>query len=125
MVKKEHQAATGVLERRAEPRVRAGLSVLLKTPDAHPMEACLLDVSPSGARLRVPEPVLVGANVRIEAHELLLLGTVKRCCLTQGTHEVGVALSRPLEMLDELRQLNAALLAESEPTENVSWKIAI
>jgi PilZ domain len=84
----------------------------MKTPNAHPMEACMLDLSPSGARLRVPEAVRVGENVRIEAPELLLSGTVKRCCLMHGGHEV---LSLPLEVSDELRKLNAALLAEAEP----------
>jgi PilZ domain-containing protein len=103
------------LDRRTEPRIKAGLSVLLTTPNAHPMEACLLDVSPRGARLRVPEVVPSGTNVRIEAHELLLTGTVKRCCLIHGGHEVGIRLQAPIDMQDELRQLNAALLAESEP----------
>ncbi len=79
------------------------------------MEACLLDISASGARVRVPEPVPVGANVRIEAQDLLLFGTVKRCCEFHGAHEVGLALSMPLEMLGELGKLNAALLSEAEP----------
>jgi hypothetical protein len=109
------QTATATLERRAEPRVKSGLSVILKTAHAHPMEACLLDISASGARVRVPEPVLVGANVRIEAPDLLLFGTVKRCGVFHGAHEVGLALSLPLEMLGELWELNAALFAEGEP----------
>jgi PilZ domain len=111
----QDQVVMATLERRAEPRIKAGLSVVLKTPNAHPMEACLLDLSPSGARLRVPEAVRVGENVRIEAPELLLLGTVKRCCLMHGGHEVGIRLSLPLEVSDELQKLNAALLAEAEP----------
>jgi hypothetical protein len=108
-----YSSATATLERRAEPRTKTGLSVLLKTSHAHPMEACLLDISTSGARLRVPEEILVGANVRIEAEDLLLFGTVKRCCQSAGAHEVGIALSLPLRMLIELRKLNMVLLAES------------
>jgi len=110
----QNPAVAAALERRAEPRTKTGLSVLLKTPHAHPVEACLLDISTSGARLRVPEEVPVGANVRIEAQDLLLFGTVKRCCHMDGAHEVGIRLSLPLKMLVELRQLNAALLAEGE-----------
>ena len=106
------RAITVTLERRAEPRAKSSIPVFLKTPHAHPMEACLLDVSPHGARLRVPEPVQVGDNVRIEAPDLLLFGTVKRCCPMHGAHELGVTLSVPLEMLGELQKLNAALLAE-------------
>ena len=114
MVKTEqHREVT--LERRTEPRIKAGLSVILKTPNALPMEACLLDLSSSGARLRVPEAMLAGEEVRIEAQDLLLLGTVKRCCLIRGAYEAGIVLSRHLEMSDELQKLNAALLAESAP----------
>jgi hypothetical protein len=109
-------AVTATLERRSEPRVKSSLPVFVKTPHAHPMEACLLDVSPHGVRLRVPEPVQVGANVRIEAPDLLLFGTVKRCCLIRGAHEVGIALSLPLEMLGELQKLNAALMVDGEST---------
>ena len=112
----QDQAVIATLERRAEPRITSGRSVLLETPHTHPMEACMLDVSASGARLRVPEPVPVGVNVRIEAQELLLFGTVKRCCVIHGAHEVGIALSLPLETLGELQKLNAALLAESQTT---------
>ena len=111
MTHTEKDSATTVTldERRTEPRVKAILPVLLKTPHAHPMEACLLDVSRHGARLRVPEPVEVGASVRIEAQDLLLFGTVKRCSVVHGAHEAGIALSVPLEMLGELQKLNAAL----------------
>ena len=113
MTQTEPEAAgTVTLERRAEPRVKSILPVFLKTPHAHPMEACLLDVSPHGAHLRVPEPVQVGENVRIEAHDLLLFGTVKRCSVVHGAHELGIELSRPLGMLSELQKLNATLLSE-------------
>ena len=106
------RAITVTLEQRAEPRAKSIVPVLLKTLHAHPMEACLLDVSPHGARLRVPESVEVGADVRIEAPDLLLFGRVNRCCQIHGAHEVGIELSRPLEMLGELQKLNATLLAE-------------
>ena len=110
------QDASGMatLERRSEPRVKSILPVFVKTPHAHPMEACLLDVSAHGARLRVPEPVLIGENLRIEAPNLLLFGTVKHCRAIHGAHEVGIALSLPLEMLGELQRLNAALRVDGE-----------
>jgi hypothetical protein len=107
-------ALIAALDRRAEPRTKTGLSVVVKTSHAHPTEACLLDMSTNGARLRVPEEVAVGASVRIEAPDLLLFGTVRRCCHIDGAHEVGIVLSLPLKMLVELRQLNAAILREGE-----------
>ena len=100
-------------ERRREPRIKAGLSVLVRTPDAHPMEGCLLDVSTKGAKIRIPDLVSVGTPVRIEAHELLLVGNIRRCELTHGAYEAGVELSVSVERLIELRLLDAALMAES------------
>ena len=115
MVKKEQdQAVTATSERRKEPRIRTSQPVLVRALNALPVEACVLDVSSKGARLRAPEPVPVGAVVRIEARELLLVGTVIRCELTRGAYDVGILLSRPLEMLLELRKL-ASLLPESKP----------
>jgi len=113
--KQQDQAAAATSERRAEPRIKAGVSVVWITQRSHPIEACLLDLSPHGARLRIPEMVPVGTNVRIEAHELLLSGTVRRCCRIQGAYEVGMMLAEPMDMVDQLRRLDAALLAESEP----------
>ena len=112
---RQEQTTLGTRDRRAEPRVRAGRPVLLRAPNTHPAEACLLDVSSRGARLRVPEPVPVGETVTIEAPDVLLSGSIKRCRRVHGAYEVGIALSFPLEMLGELRKLNAALLAEAEP----------
>jgi hypothetical protein len=118
MVREQHYQATATaaatLDRRTELRIKAGLSALVSTPNSPPMEGCLLDVSPKGARVRVPNFVPVGTIIRIEAHELVLVGNIQRCGLTHGAYEAGVELSVPMEMLDELRLLNAALLAESE-----------
>jgi PilZ domain len=115
VTKTQDQASTATLERRAEPRVKAGHSVLLRPPNTLPMEGCLLDVSSRGARLRVPEPIPVGATVRIEAPGLMLSGTIKRCALNHGAYDAGIVFVRPVEMLGELRKLEAAFLAESEP----------
>ena len=114
---KQHPAAVEApaIERRTEPRIRTGNLVVLRTPNALPMEACLLDISSKGARVRVPRPVRIGTSVRIEEHEVRLSGTVLRCAQSHGAYELGIALAFPLEMIGELRKLNAALLAESEP----------
>ena len=113
--KEQDRAATGTAERRADARTKTGKSVLLRMPEGPPVEAWLLDVSHRGLRLRVPERVPVGVSVKIEARELLLFGTVVRCQVAHGAYEAGVALSLPLDMLGELRRLNAALVRESEP----------
>jgi hypothetical protein len=111
----QYQATAAVtrIERRSEPRFKAGHSVVLRTSHAHPMEAQLMDVSSRGARVRVPEAIPVDEPVRIETPGLLLFGTVKRCVLVHGAHEVGVALALPVEMLGELEKLNSAISAEA------------
>jgi len=72
-----------------------------------------MDVSASGAKLRIPAPLAVGATVKIEAEELLLFGTIIRCEKSEGAYYAGIALSRSLEMLTELGKLNECLLKES------------
>jgi len=116
MVKEQQDQGmeTATLGQRTEPRIKAGLAVLVRTPNAVPMEGCLLDVSPKGARIRVPNLVPVRTPVRIEAHELLLVGNIQRCKLTHGAYEAGIVLSVPMDRLVELRLLDAALWAESE-----------
>jgi hypothetical protein len=44
-----------------------------------------------------------------------LFGTVVRCKPSSGAYDVGIMLSRPLEMLRELCCLNESLLIESLP----------
>ena len=111
---KQDEATIAALERRREPRIRAGHAALLTTANMLPMEAWVLDISSGGVRLRVPETVPIGTAVGIEAPELMLFGTVAHCEFNHDAYEVGIALSQPLEMLAELRRLYAALLAESQ-----------
>ena len=113
--KKQEQTATATLERRGERRIKACHPALLRTANALPIEVWVLDVCSRGVRLRVPEPIPVGAAVRIEAQELLLFGTIAHCEQTDGAYCVGIVLCRSLEMLSELEKLNASLLVEPEP----------
>jgi hypothetical protein len=112
MAQKNQVLAAQAVERRSEPRFETSQTVLLRTQNTHPIEACVLDVSSRGVRLRASAPIPVGASVRVDAQELLLFGTTTRCEPTDRGYNVGISLSRPLEMLDELRKLNASLLAE-------------
>ena len=116
--KEQHQVGSATPERRLDPRTKTNHTVLIKTPDSLPIEACVLDVSSRGARLRASEPVPVGTTVRIDSEELLLFGTTTRCELAGGGYDVGVSLSRRLEMLDDLRKLNSSLLDDWEPDSN-------
>jgi hypothetical protein len=48
----------------------------------------------------------------VDAPGVLLVGEVTRCDLDDGAYNVGVKLSRPLEMLAELERLNRAFLRD-------------
>jgi hypothetical protein len=116
MVEKlQDQLATATSERRREPRIRSAKSVLLSIPEEPPIEAWLLDISSKGARLRTPRPIPPATAVRIQALEVLLYGTTVHCHPDRGAYEIGIELSLPLDMLTELRKLNAALVAERKP----------
>jgi hypothetical protein len=116
MVKTEtNLAATVMHERRAEPRIKTSQPALFRAAHKHFFEACILDVSSKGARLRASEPLSVGETVRVDAHEMVLFGTVTRCELTDGAYDIAILLSRPLKILEELGKLNESLLVEPEP----------
>ena len=84
-------------------------------PRGRSAEACVLDFSESGIRLRSPEPLPVNAAVRIDAEDLLLLGEVTRCDAEGGAYNVGILLSHSLASCAELEQLNHALCSETQP----------
>jgi hypothetical protein len=115
MVEKQPgQPVTASAERRKEPRIAAAKAVVLRVPEGHPLEVWLLEISSKGARVRGPQPVEAGTPIRIESQDVLLFGNVVRSHMVRGAYEIGIEFSLPLDMLTELRKLNAALLGELE-----------
>lgn len=98
-------------DRRGHPRLKASRSITAHTT-GRSWEACILDISAGGARLRSSEQIPPGTQVRLEAPGILLAGTVTRCDPEDGAYHVGVKLLRPLMMLEELARLNSALFAD-------------
>ena len=76
------------------------------------LEACVLDISGSGLRLRVPMPVPGDSPVKIDGKNTLMLGQVCRCEPEEGAYTVAVQLSHTLSSLMELELLNRALIGE-------------
>jgi hypothetical protein len=108
--------ATGA-ERRKESRLKTkqlvtmtllSVSIGSRSPV---FEACVVDVSGSGLRVRTPGPMPGGAPVRIDAKELTMLGEVCRCEADNGAYLVGIKLSHAFTMSDDLQQLNEALMS--------------
>ena len=76
------------------------------------IEACVLDMSDSGLKLRVPMLVPCGTPIKIEGGDTLMLGQVCRCEPEEGAYTVGVQLSETLSSLMDLELLNRALIGE-------------
>jgi len=79
-------------DRRLEPRVRSKGTVLLITEQEHSIPATILDVSPSGMRVKASEPLAVGIPLRIEAHGHSASGVVCFCLTNDDSAEVGIKL---------------------------------
>ncbi len=79
-------------EGRFKPNQNATLRVLGMMPGPV-MEACILDISGSGMRLRSQLPVPCGAPVEVEVNHTLSHGRVCRCEPKQHSYELGVQVS--------------------------------
>jgi hypothetical protein len=87
------------INQRREPRVKTSVPVVLTVLgiDAlQVMEACTLNVSEHGLRLRVPQPIPAGTLIKADALEIRMLGQVLRCVPMDGAYHVGVRLFHPI-----------------------------
>ncbi len=102
-------------DRRRDPRFATSQPVVLTVlgTKAKPVtEACILNISDHGLRLRVAQPIPAGAIVKVDAREVPLLGEVVRCVPIDGAHHVGVHLFQSLTGAFDLSRLNNRLLLE-------------
>jgi len=102
-------------ERRRDPRFATSQPVVLTilgTKTKPVTEACILNISDRGLRLRVAQPIAAGALVKVEAREARMLGEVVRCVAIDGAYHVGVHLFQSLTGAFDLSRLNNRLLLE-------------
>jgi hypothetical protein len=76
------------------------------------MEACILNISDRGLRVRVPQPVPAGTVIKADASEMRMLGEVMRCVPVDGAYHLGVQLFNALSATSDLNRLNRQLLQE-------------
>ncbi len=76
-------------EGRFKPNQVATLRVLGMIPGPV-MQACVLDVSGGGMRLRSQVPVPCGAPVEVEVSNTVSRGSVCRCEVIQNSYQLGV-----------------------------------
>jgi hypothetical protein len=81
------------VEHRKEPRLKANQSVIVTALGLMPpMSGRVLDMSGSGLRLRLPNPVPCGSPVKVESQRMMMLGEVSRCEGEAEGYAVGLML---------------------------------
>jgi hypothetical protein len=84
------------VEQRRERRFKPNQAVVIKVLGLSPgpiIQACVLDISASGMRLRSKLPVPCGVPVSIEVNDAVASGSVFRCDPKQDSYELGVKVS--------------------------------
>jgi hypothetical protein len=102
-------------DQRKEPRFETSQPMVLTVLGINPrpvMEACTLNISNRGLRLRVPQPVPPGTLIKADARETRMLGEVLRCVQIDGAYHLGIRLFQPLTGASDLSRLNRHLLQE-------------
>ncbi len=89
------------MDQRKETRLKADQTVVvtdLGLAPLPPVSGRVLDMSGSGLRLRLPNPLPCGSRVRVETPRMVMLGEVSRCDDDAGGKNggfvVGLTLSR-------------------------------
>jgi hypothetical protein len=77
-------------EYRFKPNQIATVTVLGLRPGPA-LQACILDLSGSGMRLRSSLPVPCGSDVEISVNEIVARGNVCRCDPDEDSFEIGVS----------------------------------
>lgn len=111
------------MERRKEPRIDINQEVtitVLGEPDSPPFQATAVDMSGTGMRFISAHPVKYQAAVKVQTHELLLLGEVIRIEVCDRGHVVALKLQHSLDLLAVLHRLNQALRREGQTIDPLS-----
>ena len=92
------------MERRKEPRLKANQSVMV-TPigmiGMPSMSGRVLDMSGSGLRLVLPNPVPCGSPIKVETEHIVMVGEVCRCELDNRVYVVGLMVLHTAAVADK------------------------
>ena len=81
-------------ERRGEARFSTRYPAKLRFADTdEPLECLVVDVSMSGARIRLFAPLAIDAIVEISFEKSMIIGAVRNCTDLDNCFEIGVAVS--------------------------------
>jgi hypothetical protein len=84
------------MEQRREHRFKPNQAAVVRVLGLRPgplIDACILDISASGMRLRTKLPVPCGTPVSIEVNNAVSTGSVFRCVPHKDSYELGVNVS--------------------------------
>jgi PilZ domain len=84
------------MEQRSENRFKPNQNVTVKVLGLRPgpiLQACIIDISGNGMRLRSKLPVPCGTPIEIEVNNTVASGSVSRCTPEEGSYELGVQVS--------------------------------
>ena len=86
------------MERRREHRFRPNQAATVRVLALRPgpiLQACVLDVSGKGMRLRLHLPLPCGSPIEVEVNDTVTRSNVCRCQPHDGSFEVGVRVAEP------------------------------
>jgi hypothetical protein len=96
------------VDRRKEPRLPGGCPVMVTVLGSHTPLTVLgnvQDMSGRGLGLKLDSPIECGTPVKVEGHDILMLGEVCRCQPAQGHYSLGLRISQWLSSPSELESL--------------------
>jgi hypothetical protein len=92
------------MEHRKEPRLKANQSVMA-TPlgmiGMPPVSGRVLDMSGSGLRLVLPNPVPCGSPIKVESQHMVMVGEVCRCEPDKSVYTVSLILFHTATVADK------------------------
>ena len=105
------------MERRREPRIQAfqKVDLILLGDNAPPIDANATQFSGNGLRLVLKQSVPVGAAVKVQGDDWLVLGEVCYCRKERLNFVVGLQLEHSLTGLRQLEELNRKFMSDFEP----------
>ena len=98
------------MERRKEPRFKTNQPAELRIlDDGGTCQATLLEISGKGLRVRVDGPLKLGAPVRLDVEQTIILGEVTHSTSSADGYEAGIQVEQVLTKTDDLTRLIEAL----------------
>jgi hypothetical protein len=107
------------VERRSEPRLESQRTVVLTLLKENGIElpAQAIEMSGTGMRVFLNRAIPVGATVKVETDDSMMLGEVCHCATHVNGFLAGLVLHQVLSKLGELARLNERMMGKNQVIE--------